>query len=79
MHDIRAIRENPAAFDAAMARRGISGASSEILDIDTARRANIVRTPLERSRHPELFAVCTNGQALAVLWGTRPGAEDHDG
>ena len=41
MHDIRAIRENPAAFDAAMARRGISDASSKILKIDTARRAKI--------------------------------------
>ena len=41
MHDIRAIRENPDAFDAAMAKRGISGASSEILEIDAARRAKI--------------------------------------
>ncbi|MDJ0639449.1 MAG: serine--tRNA ligase [Paracoccaceae bacterium] len=41
MHDIRAIRENPAAFDAAMARRGLSSLSSEILAIDEARRARI--------------------------------------
>ncbi len=41
MHDIRAIRDNPAAFDAAMARRGLSGLSSEILAIDAARRAKI--------------------------------------
>ncbi|NNL34960.1 MAG: serine--tRNA ligase [Silicimonas sp.] len=41
MHDIRAIRGNPAAFDAAMAKRGISGASSEILAIDAERRAKI--------------------------------------
>ncbi len=41
MHDIRAIRENPAAFDAALARRGNSGASSEILKLDEARRARI--------------------------------------
>ncbi|CUH76685.1 serine--tRNA ligase [Tropicibacter naphthalenivorans] len=41
MHDIRAIRENPAAFDAAMARRGVENASSEILKIDEARRAAI--------------------------------------
>ena len=43
MHDIRAIRENPDQFDAAMARRGISGASSEILALDEARRATILR------------------------------------
>ncbi len=41
MHDIRAIRENPAAFDAAMARRGLSGVSSEVLAIDEARRSRI--------------------------------------
>ena len=41
MHDIRAIRENPGQFDAAMARRGLSGVSSEVLAIDEARRARI--------------------------------------
>ncbi|MEQ8876970.1 MAG: serine--tRNA ligase [Phycisphaerales bacterium] len=41
MHDIRAIRENPAQFDAAMARRGVSDASSEILKADEERRARI--------------------------------------
>ena len=35
------IRENPAAFDAALGRRGLSAMSSEILAIDTARRAKI--------------------------------------
>jgi seryl-tRNA synthetase len=43
MHDIRAIRENPAAFDAALARRGVEGASSEILKVDEARRACILK------------------------------------
>src|SRR6056297_3414931 len=41
MHDIRAIRENPAAFDAAMARRGLEHTSAEILTLDEARRACI--------------------------------------
>ena len=41
MHDIRAIRENPAAFDANLARRGVSSASAEILAIDEARRTKI--------------------------------------
>ena len=31
MHDIRAIRANATAFDAALARRGLPSASSEIL------------------------------------------------
>jgi seryl-tRNA synthetase len=39
MHDIRAIRADPAAFDAAMARRGLAPVSSEILALDTRRRA----------------------------------------
>jgi len=42
MHDIRAIRENPAAFDAALARRGDAGMSSELLALDEARRAKIL-------------------------------------
>ena len=42
MHDIRAIRENPAAFDAALSRRGLDPVSSDILGIDEARRAAIL-------------------------------------
>lgn len=41
MHDIRAIRENPGRFDAQMARRGLSGVSSEVLAMDEKRRAAI--------------------------------------
>ena len=41
MHDIRAIRENPAAFDAALSRRGLPDLSSELLALDEARRAAI--------------------------------------
>jgi seryl-tRNA synthetase len=42
MHDIRAIRENPAAFEAALSRRGLTGVSSTILAIDEQRRAKIL-------------------------------------
>jgi seryl-tRNA synthetase len=38
MHDIRFIRENPAAFDAGLARRGIDPASGEILALDQSKR-----------------------------------------
>ena len=41
MHDIRMIRDNPTAFDAALARRSLSPLSSEILGIDAKRRAAI--------------------------------------
>ena len=34
MHDIRSIRDNPAAFDAALMRRGLEGMSAQILAID---------------------------------------------
>jgi len=39
MHDIRFIREQPEAFDRALMRRGVSAMSSEILTMDTERRA----------------------------------------
>ncbi len=39
MHDIRAIRANAAAFDAALARRGLVSASAEILARDSERRS----------------------------------------
>lgn len=42
MHDIKAIRENPAAFDAALSRRGLDPMSSQILALDADRRAKIV-------------------------------------
>ncbi|MDO5756047.1 MAG: serine--tRNA ligase [Rhodobacterales bacterium] len=41
MHDIRAIRENPAAFDATLTRRGNEAAAGGILALDEARRARI--------------------------------------
>ncbi|WP_299428489.1 serine--tRNA ligase [uncultured Shimia sp.] len=41
MHDIKAIRENPAAFDAALTRRGDEAMSSSLLALDEERRAKI--------------------------------------
>ena len=41
MHDIRAIRENPAAFDAALSKRGDAPLSAELLAMDEGRRAKI--------------------------------------
>ena len=42
MHDIKAIRENPAAFDAGLARRGDAAMSSTLLTLDESRRAKIL-------------------------------------
>ena len=39
MHDLKSIRENPAAFDDALARRGWMEVTPELLDLDTRRRA----------------------------------------
>ena len=39
MHDIRFIRDHPASFDSAMARRGVGSPSVEILETDGKRRA----------------------------------------
>jgi seryl-tRNA synthetase len=39
MHDLRFIREQPEAFDAGLARRGLSPMSPEILNLDAKRRA----------------------------------------
>lgn len=41
MHDIRFIRDEPAAFDAALARRGEAPISGAVLALDEARRASI--------------------------------------
>ncbi len=45
MHDIRSIRADPAAFDAALARRGISSASAAIVVADSRLRA--IQTELQ--------------------------------
>ncbi|WP_374371928.1 serine--tRNA ligase [Tabrizicola sp.] len=42
MHDIRFIRENPAAFDRALSRRGLAPMAGELLAMDEARRAKIL-------------------------------------
>lgn len=39
MHDIRTIRDNPEAFDAGLARRGLAPLSGQLLALDEARRA----------------------------------------
>ncbi len=39
MHDIKAIRDNPQAFDAGLARRGLAALSPALLDIDLQKRA----------------------------------------
>ncbi|MFN0115929.1 MAG: serine--tRNA ligase [Paracoccaceae bacterium] len=49
MHDIRAIRDNPAAFDAALARRGLPAAAAGLLSIDEIRRAFIQQSEVAKA------------------------------
>jgi len=53
MHDIRLIRENPQAFDDALARRGVEPVASAILAMDTARRAVATRMQEAQNRRNE--------------------------
>ena len=41
MHDIKAIRDNPAAFDQGLARRGLAPMAGELLKIDAERREHV--------------------------------------
>jgi seryl-tRNA synthetase len=50
MHDIKWIRENPAAFDAALKRRGLGPLSASLLAIDEKRRAVILASEQAQAR-----------------------------
>ncbi|WJR81595.1 serine--tRNA ligase [Bradyrhizobium sp. NP1] len=50
MHDIKAIRDNPQAFDAALSRRGLAPLSASILAIDERRRAAILASEQAQAR-----------------------------
>ncbi len=53
MHDIRLIRDDPAAFDAALARRGLEGLSAALLALDAERRAVATRMQEAQGRRNE--------------------------
>lgn len=73
MHDLRAIRENPQAFDAAMKRRGIGPQSPAILALDEERRA--VQTELQ-SIQSERNATSKEIGALKAKGGDAQGLMD---
>jgi len=50
MHDIRWIRENPQAFDAALRRRGLAPLAASLLAIDEKRRAAILASEQAQAR-----------------------------
>ncbi|HMT40197.1 serine--tRNA ligase [Sphingorhabdus sp.] len=53
MHDLKYIREYPAAFDAALARRGAAAVSAEILALDERRRSVLTELQEGQSRRNE--------------------------
>jgi seryl-tRNA synthetase len=63
MHDIRMIRENPMAFDAALARRNVVGYADALLVLDERRRA--VATELQTAQTRRNDASKAIGQAKA--------------
>ncbi|WP_374524048.1 serine--tRNA ligase [Sphingopyxis sp.] len=63
MHDIRLIRENPAAFDAGLARRGLEPLSAQILAADASLRALQTEIQAALARRNEASKLI--GQAMA--------------
>ena len=67
MHDIRLVRADPAAFDAAMARRGLGPLSGQVLALDSTRRAAQAALQEKQSRR--------NALAKEIGQGKRSGAD----
>jgi seryl-tRNA synthetase len=53
MHDIRAIRENPTAFDAGLAKRGLEPQAEALVALDEKRRALITEAQAVQTRRNE--------------------------
>jgi len=53
MHDIRSIRENPEAFDAGLAKRGLAPFSAELVALDEKRRALVTELQAGQARRNE--------------------------
>jgi seryl-tRNA synthetase len=67
MHDIRAIRSDPAGFDAAMARRGLAPVAAMLLERDAERRAVLTALQEKQARR--------NTLAREIGQGKRGGAD----
>ena len=64
MHDIKLIRENPEAFDAALARRGVEAQSAAILELDESRRSYETMQQHQQAKRNSLSKAI--GQAMAA-------------
>ena len=66
MHDIRAVRSDPAGFDAALARRGLPPVSAELLAQDSERRAALTALQEKQARRNALAREVGQGALLQV-------------
>lgn len=64
MHDIRLIRENPEAFDAGLARKGLEPLAAQLVALDESRRSIVTRQQEVQARRNELSKQV--GQAKAA-------------
>jgi len=64
MHDIRLVRDDPAAFDAALARRGVADAAAPLIALDERRRATVAEAQGAQTRRNALSKEI--GQAKAA-------------
>ena len=53
MHDIRLIRDDPAAFDAALARRGVAPIAAELVALDERHRSLTTEAQVALARRNE--------------------------
>ena len=69
MHDIRTVRDDPAGFDAALARRGFPAQAATLVALDEQRRAAVAEAQGSQTRRNELSKQV--GQAKAARDETR--------
>ena len=63
MHDIRSIRENPQAFDAALARKGLDPVAAQLIALDARRREALSESQTRQARRNEASKLI--GHAMA--------------
>ena len=91
MHDLRAIREDPEAFDAGLSRRGVQPVAGMVLELDERHRAVTTRMQEAQSRRNEaskaIGAAMGKGDTataealkaeVAALKDTLPALEDEE-
>ncbi|MES2984989.1 MAG: serine--tRNA ligase [Pseudomonadota bacterium] len=93
MHDIKAIRENPAAFDDALARRSLPAQSATLLALDAAKREEMTelqnlqaqrndvakRIPEAKKKGEDIAALLAEGNAIKEKIAALEAAQNEGG